>query len=99
MVCAYPAELTVPPSEVNAEALAGLSPEQRKARLGQALLPRVQNHQPILAVHITVLLLELSDAELLTLLENDARLEQKVEEATSELALRDETGRVRRSDD
>ncbi|MEV7555232.1 hypothetical protein AB0N89_36915 [Amycolatopsis sp. NPDC089917] len=89
----------MPSSEVTAETLAGLSPEQRKARLGQALLPRVQNHQPILAVHITVLLLELGDAEVLTLLENDARLERKVEEATSELALRDETGRARRSGD
>ncbi|OXM56139.1 hypothetical protein CFP71_15075 [Amycolatopsis thailandensis] len=62
---------------LSAESLAGLNPQQRKARLGEALLPLVQRRQPILAVHVTKALLELEDGELLALLENDARLEQK----------------------
>ncbi|KZB86565.1 hypothetical protein AVL48_26345 [Amycolatopsis regifaucium] len=73
---------------VSAAALAELTPEQRKARLGLALLPLVQKHQPILAVHVTKKLLELDDDEVLALLENDSRLERKIDEATTELAHR-----------
>jgi polyadenylate-binding protein len=73
---------------VSAAALAELNPEQRKARLGLALLPLVQKHQPILAVHVTKELLELDDDEVLFLLENDSHLERKIGEVTTELAQR-----------
>lgn len=78
---------------LSAESLAGLNPHQRKARLGEALLPLVQRHQPILAVHVMKALLELEDGELFALLENDACLERKIEDLTAELARQDETKR------
>ncbi|GAB3734326.1 hypothetical protein GCM10027598_59770 [Amycolatopsis oliviviridis] len=78
---------------LSAEELAELNPQQRKARLGQVLLPLVQEHQPILAVHVTKALLELEDDEVLALLENRSRLERKIEDATAELARQDELTR------
>ncbi|MFI9450094.1 hypothetical protein [Amycolatopsis sp. NPDC052450] len=77
---------------LSAAALAELTPEQRKARLGQALLPLVQKHQPILAVHVTKKLLDLDDDEVLALLESDSRLGQKIDEVTAELARHGEAG-------
>ncbi len=85
-----PEDKEAPPS---AEVLAALNPHQRKVRLGQALLPLVQKHQPILAVHVTKALLELEDDEVLAMLENHSRLEQKIDEATTEIARRDELAR------
>ncbi|HET6286783.1 MAG TPA: hypothetical protein VFG15_08535 [Amycolatopsis sp.] len=77
---------------VSAAALAELTPEQRKARLGLALLPLVQKHQPILAGHVTKALLKLDDDEVLALLADDARLERKIDEVTTELARQGEAG-------
>lgn len=77
---------------ISAAALAELTPEQRKARLSQALLPLVRKHQPILAVHVTKKLLDLDDDEVLALLGSDSRLERKIDEATAELARQGEAG-------
>ncbi|MEU3626728.1 hypothetical protein BS329_09075 [Amycolatopsis coloradensis] len=73
-------------AELSAEALAGLSPTQKKVRLGEALFPLVQGHQPILAGQITGKLLEIDESELLGLLENDLLLKSKVDEVTKKLA-------------
>ncbi len=87
------------PSELTAEMLAELTPEQRKARLGQALLPLVQRHQPVLAVHVTGLLLKQGDDALLVLLHSEALLRQRVDEATTELAQRVEPEHSRQHPD
>lgn len=65
---------------------ADLTPEQRKVRLGEALLPRVQRHQPVLAAQVSGMLLKLSADEILALLADEPSLERKISEATAELA-------------
>ncbi|WP_158634087.1 hypothetical protein [Amycolatopsis sp. WAC 04169] len=65
---------------------AGLTPEQRKVWLGEALLPRVQRYQPVLAAQVSGRLLKLSADEILALLADEPSLERKIAEATEELA-------------
>ncbi|WP_409493554.1 hypothetical protein [Amycolatopsis sp. cmx-11-12] len=73
-------------AELTAEALTGLSPAQKKVRLGEALFPLVQGHQPILAGEITRMLLEIDESELLVLLDSASLLKSKVDEVTTKLA-------------
>ncbi|KAG1662752.1 hypothetical protein FOA52_006777 [Chlamydomonas sp. UWO 241] len=77
----------VPAADVplNAAMLAAATPEQQKTMIGERLFPRVAGLQPDLAGKITGMLLEMDNAELLMLLEEDAALASKVDEAITVL--------------
>mmetsp|Transcript_7886 Transcript_7886/g.23776 ORF Transcript_7886/g.23776 Transcript_7886/m.23776 type:complete len:645 (-) Transcript_7886:466-2400(-) len=66
---------------LTAAMLAAASPEQQKTMIGERLFPRVSSLQPDLAGKITGMLLEMDNAELLMLLEEDSALLSKVSEA------------------
>ena len=68
-------------SGLSSSLLASASPENQKQMLGEALYPKVQQHEPALAGKITGMLLEMDNAEILNLLEDDASLKGKVTEA------------------
>lgn len=61
--------------------LASASPENQKQMLGEALYPKVQAAEPALAGKITGMLLEMENGEILNLLEDEASLKTKVNEA------------------
>ncbi|ORY77340.1 hypothetical protein BCR37DRAFT_153204 [Protomyces lactucae-debilis] len=61
--------------------LAAATPENQKQMLGEALYPKVMEHEPEQAGKITGMLLEMDNAELLNLIEDDAALKLKVDEA------------------
>jgi polyadenylate-binding protein len=63
--------------------LASLPPSQQKQMLGEAIYPKIQQLQPELAGKITGMLLEMDNSELLTLVDDDAALRSKVDEALS----------------
>jgi len=64
-------------------AFAAAPDHQQKQMLGEALYPRIQKLHPELAGKITGMLLEMENMELLTLIDDDAALQQKVTEALS----------------
>ena len=68
-------------SKLNAATLASLPPEIQKRTLGEALFPLVNNITPAYAGKITGMLLDMDNAELLYLLEDDEGLKAKVDEA------------------
>ncbi|OAA68250.1 polyadenylate-binding protein [Niveomyces insectorum RCEF 264] len=55
--------------------------QQQKQILGEAIFPKIQNLRPDLAGKITGMLLEMDNQELVHLIEDDASLKAKVEEA------------------
>merc|ERR1711939_436017 len=63
--------------------LASLPPSQQKQMLGEAIYPKIQQMQPELAGKITGMLLEMDNSELLSLVDDDAALRSKVDEALS----------------
>jgi polyadenylate-binding protein len=63
------------------------NPQQQKQILGENLFPKIQVIKPDLAGKITGMLLEMDNTELVHLLEDDAALRAKVDEA---LAVYDE---------
>ncbi|BFZ57089.1 Protein phosphatase PP2A regulatory subunit B [Savitreella phatthalungensis] len=68
-------------SALSSSLLASASPENQKQMLGEALYPKVQQSEPALAGKITGMLLEMDNAEILALLEDDEQLKGKVSEA------------------
>lgn len=66
---------------LTAAALANASPAEQKQILGETIYPKIHATQPELAGKITGMLLEMDNAELLVLLEDDAALDAKVQEA------------------
>jgi len=66
---------------LTASALASAPPGMQKQMLGEKLFPRITRFQPELAGKITGMMLEMDNSELLMLLEGDAQLKAKVEEA------------------
>ncbi|KFY10280.1 hypothetical protein V491_07733, partial [Pseudogymnoascus sp. VKM F-3775] len=56
-------------------------PAQQKQLLGEALFPKIQVMQPELAGKITGMLLEMDNAELVGLIEDESSLRAKVDEA------------------
>ncbi|KAK9379577.1 uncharacterized protein V2V93DRAFT_52430 [Kockiozyma suomiensis] len=68
---------------VNAETLAGATPEVQKQLIGEALYPKVEAEQPQIAGKITGMLLEMDTPELLSLLEDDEALSGKIAEAAA----------------
>ncbi|KAK4164562.1 protein phosphatase PP2A regulatory subunit B [Cladorrhinum sp. PSN259] len=67
--------------------LPGQTAQQQKQLIGESLFPKIQMIQPALAGKITGMLLEMDNAELINLLDDDAALQSKVNEA---LAVYDE---------
>ncbi|KAI1799327.1 polyadenylate binding protein [Daldinia bambusicola] len=57
------------------------NPQQQKQMLGELIFPKIQAIQPELAGKITGMLLEMDNAELVNLIEDDGALRAKVEEA------------------
>ncbi|KAK9467531.1 hypothetical protein V1512DRAFT_223747 [Lipomyces arxii] len=70
-------------SELTAASLASAAPEIQKQMLGEALYPKIEAEQPQLAGKITGMLLEMDNAELLNLLEDDGALKGKIQEAVA----------------
>lgn len=66
---------------LTAAALANASPTEQKQILGETIYPKIHATQPELAGKITGMLLEMDNAELLVLLEDDVALDAKVQEA------------------
>lgn len=71
---------------LTAAALANATPTEQKQILGETIYPKIHAAQPELAGKITGMLLEMDNAELLVLLEDDAALNAKVNEAITVLA-------------
>ncbi|RYO85420.1 hypothetical protein DL766_006505 [Monosporascus sp. MC13-8B] len=57
------------------------NPQQQKQMLGEMIFPKIQAIQPELAGKITGMLLEMDNAELVNLIEDDQALRSKVDEA------------------
>merc|ERR1712196_367854 len=70
-----------PDAPITAAALAAAPPQVQKQMLGTKLYPKIARYQPDLAGKITGMMLEMDNSELLILLESDAQLKQKIEEA------------------
>jgi len=71
----------IPGGPLTAAALAAAPAGVQKQMLGEKLFPAVSRYQPELAGKITGMMLEMDNSELLMLLESDAQLKSKVEEA------------------
>merc|ERR1719408_60002 len=76
-----PAAATDPGAPLTAAALAAAHPGLQKQMLGEKLFPMVAKFQPELAGKITGMMLEMDNSELLMLLESEAQMKTKVEEA------------------
>ena len=72
-------------STVTAEMLADAKPAEKKRLLGEALFPKIQVVEPILAGKITGMLLEMDNTEILTLLSENNALRNKINEALAVL--------------
>jgi polyadenylate-binding protein len=68
-----------PPASINN--LSNMPQSQQKQMLGEAIYPKIQQIQPELAGKITGMLLEMDNSELVTLVDDDAALRSKVDEA------------------
>lgn len=71
------------PVPIDIQALHAAPPMQQKQLIGEAIYPKIAATQPQLAGKITGMLLEMSNAELLLLLEDENALKAKVDEAVS----------------
>merc|ERR1711933_373660 len=78
---APPGSIGGPGAPLNAAALAAAAPSVQKQMIGEKLFPAIARYQPELAGKITGMMLEMDNSELLILLESDAQLKNKVEEA------------------
>merc|ERR1719235_1855732 len=76
-----PASNTDPGTPLTAAALAAAHPGLQKQMLGEKLFPMVAKFQPELAGKITGMMLEMDNSELLMLLESEAQMKNKVDEA------------------
>merc|ERR1712166_808108 len=70
-----------PGAPLTAAALASAPPAVQKQMLGEKLFPAIQRFQPEFAGKITGMMLEMDNSELLILLESEAQLKNKVDEA------------------
>merc|ERR1719491_1105075 len=74
---------------LTAASLAAAPPGVQKQMLGEKLYPAIAAHQPSLAGKITGMMLEMDNSELLMLLESDAQLRSKVDEAIRVISIAD----------
>jgi len=70
-----------PGQQLSAQMLANAPAGMQKQMLGEKLYPAVSRLQPELAGKITGMMLEMDNSELLMMLESEAQLRQKVDEA------------------
>jgi len=70
---------------LTASMLAAAPPQEQKQMLGERLFPLIQRMYPDLAGKITGMLLEIDNSDLVHMLEDQASLKGKVEEAVSVL--------------
>eukprot|EP01069_Polyplicarium_translucidae_P008475 Polyplicarium_translucidae@DN3226_c0_g2_i1.p1 len=68
-------------SQPDRHAIMNATPHMQKQMIGERLFPRIHDFQPDLAGKITGMMLEMDNSELLMLLESDAQLKAKVDEA------------------
>ncbi|KAK2737699.1 Protein phosphatase PP2A regulatory subunit B [Myotisia sp. PD_48] len=66
---------------LNMQHLTSAPPNQQKQMLGEAIYPKIHAQQPELAGKITGMLLEMETTELISLVEDDAALRAKIDEA------------------
>merc|ERR1719277_2791280 len=66
---------------LTAQALAAAPPPVQKQMIGEKLYPQISKYQPELAGKITGMMLEMDNSELLILLESEAQMRAKVDEA------------------
>ncbi|KAM5438553.1 Protein phosphatase PP2A regulatory subunit B [Microsporum ferrugineum] len=76
-----PRDETAGPSSINLQAFNAAPEPQQKQMLGEAIYPKVLAQQPELAGKITGMLLEMDNSELIGLVDDDAALRAKVDEA------------------
>ncbi|OJD11249.1 polyadenylate-binding protein, cytoplasmic and nuclear [Emergomyces pasteurianus Ep9510] len=76
-----PRDETAGGPSLSLQALSAAPPAQQKQMLGEAIYPKIQAQQPELAGKITGMLLEMDNAELLSLVDDEAALRAKVDEA------------------
>merc|ERR1712187_674415 len=67
--------------QLTASTLAGAPPQMQKQMLGERLFKLISRHKPELAGKLTGMMLEMSNAELLMLLESEQRLLIKIDQA------------------
>merc|ERR1719424_2118575 len=70
-----------PGQPINASVLAAAPPAVQKQMIGEKLYPAIARYNPDMAGKITGMMLEMDNSELLMLLESDAQLKVKVDEA------------------
>merc|ERR1711904_441810 len=70
-----------PGQPLNASVLAAAPPAVQKQMIGEKLYPAIAKYQPEMAGKVTGMMLEMDNSELLMLLESEAQLRNKVEEA------------------
>merc|ERR1740138_381587 len=70
-----------PGGALNASALAAAPPAVQKQMIGEKLYPAIAKYKPAEAGKITGMMLEMDNSELLMLLESEAQLKIKVDEA------------------
>jgi polyadenylate-binding protein len=70
-----------PNQPLNASQLANAPPNVQKQMIGEKLYPMIARHQPELAGKVVGMMLEMDNSELLMLLESDAQLKVKLDEA------------------
>merc|ERR1719353_2005647 len=70
-----------PGGALNAAALAAAPPQVQKQMIGEKLYPMIAKYKPAEAGKITGMMLEMDNSELLMLLESEAQLKTKVDEA------------------
>jgi len=73
--------MPAPHEPLTIKALAAAPEDMRKQMIGERLFPLIKVEQPQLAGKITGMLLEMDDSELIHLLESQAALHEKIEEA------------------
>lgn len=82
---AAPTPMAAPPAALNKEALQKLPAQQQKQQLGEQLYAQNYRLRPELAGKLTGMMLELPNAEILELLESEAKLKHKIDEAVQVL--------------
>jgi polyadenylate-binding protein len=84
--------MPAPHEPLTIKALAAAPEEMRKQMIGERLFPLIKVEQPDKAGKITGMLLEMDNGELIHLLESQAALHEKIQEAMSVLQANPESG-------
>jgi polyadenylate-binding protein len=83
--------MPAPHEPLTIKALAAAPEEMRKQMIGERLFPLIKVEQPQKAGKITGMLLEMDNGELIHLLESQAALHEKIQEAMQVLQANPET--------